>query len=366
MVPSRALTHKTIKKHNDLIQSSYALTDVEYNIIDAVLANIDKDDATLKLIRFSIGEFNTMCALAGDAFCGSRVRKILQKINNHPIILSDNSTIIWWFASAEYKPQKGIIELELSEKLKPYLLDLKKNYTLLNRQEMRRLGGYSGYAKRVYELLRSNYYRGEWIVDLDKFRWHLGLKDKFEAFGDLRKRVLDPALKKINDVTSMDVELELGKTGRAVTKLIFKMYRKGSKKRLHIPDQFYDIIPPQLSTHLIFNIIADELAREGGLTAPQLVNTVRYALAYCENDNSMVSYLEKSIQSGAGIDYDPALDMMNVRRIDVVFPGAMGDTPVLTTDADGNLHIESDAGEEIIFPAEQIKDMLKRKQLVKV
>jgi len=364
MVP-RTLNHKTIKKHNDLVQASYALTDTEYNIIDAVLSNIDKDDTSFKVVRFPIREFNSMCGLEGDAFYGSRIRKILQKINNHPVVLNDNSTIIWWFASAEYRPQSGIIELELSEKLKPFLLDLKKHYTLLNRQEMRRLSGHSGYAKRIYELIRSEYYKGEWVVDLEKFRWHLGLKDKLEKFGSLKQRVLDPALKQINDVTSMDVDLELRKTGRAVTSLIFKMYRKGSRKRLHVPDEFYDVLPPQFHIHPIFNRIADELARDGGLNITQMLSTVRYALATCKDDNSMVGYLETCIQSGAGLDYNPVLDTRNVRRIDVVFPNADGDT-VLTTDADGTLRVESESGGEIIFPAEKVMEMLKRKQLIKV
>jgi len=364
MVP-RTLSHKTIKKHNDLVQASYALTDVEYNIIDAVLANIDREDTSFKVVRFPIREFNSMCGLDGDAFYGTRVRKMLQKINNHPIILNDNSTIIWWFASAEYKPQSGIIELELSEKLKPFLLYLKNNYTLLNRQEMRHLSGHSGYAKRIYELLRSEYYKGEWVVDLEKFRWHLGLKDKLEKFGSLKQRVLDPALKQINDVTSMDVELELRKTGRAVTSLIFKIYRKGSKKRLHIPDDVYDILPAEFHSHVIFNIIADELARDGGLDTTQMLNTIRYAVAYCEKDNKMSSYLQQCIQSGAGLDYDPGLDSRSVRRLEVVFPNANSDT-VLITDEDGNLRVESETGGEIIFPAEKVMEMLKRKQLIRV
>lgn len=53
-------------------------------------------------------------------------------------------------ASAEYLKGEGVIELEISEKMRPYLIDLKRNFTSFRLQAAFSLS--SKYAKRIYQI----------------------------------------------------------------------------------------------------------------------------------------------------------------------------------------------------------------------
>jgi len=66
---------------------------------------------------------------------------------------SDRELQMNWLASADYFNKIGVVELEISEKLKPFLLQLKKNFTKYNFENVISLK--SGYSIRIYELLKQ-------------------------------------------------------------------------------------------------------------------------------------------------------------------------------------------------------------------
>ena len=57
----------------------------------------------------------------------------------------------------------------------------------------------------------------------------LCLQDKYPLFGNLQQRVIDPAIREINEKTPMEVQYELRKTGRKVTHLKIKILAKKEK-----------------------------------------------------------------------------------------------------------------------------------------
>ena len=71
-----------------------------------------------------------------------------------------------------------------------------------------RLG--SGYAMRIYELLKSRRYRGHKVrFDIEDLQSILGTKDKYQRFNNFRSRVLDVACEEINARTDIKVSFEI-------------------------------------------------------------------------------------------------------------------------------------------------------------
>ena len=68
-------------------------------------------------------------------------------------------------------------------------------------------------------------------IEINDFRSRIGLVDnEYKAMCDFKKRVLDPAIKQINEHTDITVKVEQHKTGRSITGFSFKFKPKQQAK----------------------------------------------------------------------------------------------------------------------------------------
>ena len=130
-----------------------------------------------------------------------------------------------WVTRCEYKSDVGVA-LKLNEELKPFLINLKKNYTQYTLQEV--LSMKSVYGIRIFELLESKIMQKilpkngvDIIIPVQELRECCGCEDKYPAFGSFKKKVIDMAVSEINRVTSYVVTFDYLKTGRSVTSIRF-------------------------------------------------------------------------------------------------------------------------------------------------
>src|SRR5690606_20281750 len=84
------------------------------------------------------------------------------------------------------------------------------------------------YATRLYELLICWRRTGKTpVIELNDFRSQVGLNEnEYKAMCDFKKRVLEPAIKQINEHTDIKVKVEQHKTGRSITGFSFKFKPK--------------------------------------------------------------------------------------------------------------------------------------------
>lgn len=130
-----------------------------------------------------------------------------------------------WVASAEYKADEGVIEFEFSDKLKPYLLQLTREFTVIEFQHLLSLS--SKYSARIYMLLRQYRPVGERTMDLDKLRFALAIADdQYERFNDFSRFVLDLAMREVSEKTDLTFTWQGLKNGRRVTRIKFTIKPK--------------------------------------------------------------------------------------------------------------------------------------------
>ncbi len=130
-----------------------------------------------------------------------------------------------WVASAEYKSAEGIIEFEFSEKLKPYLLSLTREFTVLEFQNLLSLS--SKYSIRIYMLLRQYRSIGERTISLDKLRYALALEPgQYERFNDFSRFVLDLAQREVSQKTDISFTWQGLKNGRRFNRIKFAITTK--------------------------------------------------------------------------------------------------------------------------------------------
>jgi plasmid replication initiation protein len=170
----------------------------------------------MELSKLTGKKYNAAYLHKATADMGSRLLEVLTEKSYKQI---------WMFQQVEYHLGKGIIEFDLTKHILPYLFDLKDNFTSYELAAALRLT--SKYAKRIYPLCSQWKDLGETKkYDLQDFKKMLGLvddkgKEKMKQINELRAKVLDIAIKQINEHTELHVSYKLEKVGRSFKNVVF-------------------------------------------------------------------------------------------------------------------------------------------------
>ena len=228
LIPSKHL----VVQHNDLIASKYDLNLSEMRLILEAVHHVEKDDVDFKEYRIDVDSFLQLVD-SKNVSEYSRVKEFCKTILSKPIEIpkeNGNSIFCNWFSSIEYNPKNRSINYSFDPKLKPYLIELKDNFTKYDIRTLLKFKSF--YALRIYMLLKTETWKGnqvEYIMKLDEFREMLKLGDKYTLYGHFKSRVLDIAKKYINEVSDIEIDFEDIKIGRKVDSIRFKVKRKPLK-----------------------------------------------------------------------------------------------------------------------------------------
>lgn len=122
------------------------------------------------------------------------------------------------FARIAY--DNGIISACLNPKLKPYFLQLRREFSMRSLPEFRRLS--SIYAQQIYRFLCSFRALEETEVEIERLHFTTTAPESLKAdFRKFRTRVLEPAEREINNKTSLKFRWEPIKQGRKVVAVRF-------------------------------------------------------------------------------------------------------------------------------------------------
>ena len=214
--------NELVVKSNDLIRGTrYNLSVVEQKIVIYLISKIVAEDKDLKKVSLSVKDY---CDLTGIEKGG----RGYQIVKNNIKSLSDKSwwikngekeELFRWIDTARVQKNSGEIEVVLSESLKPFLIQLKGNFTKYELINILTL--HSKHSIRLYELFKSYLWLGKWNVSIDELKEILLIQDKYKDYRDLKKFVIEPSVKEINKFTDLQIEYNLEKEGRRITKINF-------------------------------------------------------------------------------------------------------------------------------------------------
>jgi hypothetical protein len=131
-------------------------------------------------------------------------------------------------AQADIAPSGDTVRLLLPPRAVRFLRS-PGNFAILDRAAVYSL---KGHARTLYGLLKDRFNRPdklskhEAMWSLDELRGLLGLVGKYERFNLFRMRVLDPAVKAINETGALAVTMEPVKWGRSVSSVCFTLRPK--------------------------------------------------------------------------------------------------------------------------------------------
>ena len=218
-----------VVKSNDLVEARYRLSLQESHLVLWLLTQIRPEDEDFKIHQLDIIEYaNTVGLNAKGQY--KELEKITERLMKRILKIkrkkNKKSTLqVSWLSSAEYHHGEGCVSLCFDPKLKPYLLQLKNQFTKINISDA--MGFKSIYAFRIFELLMQVEKIGHRRMSIVELREYCGIgKDEYELYSNLKLKVLIPAKNEINTKTDYEVDYKEIKESRKVVGLNWTINKK--------------------------------------------------------------------------------------------------------------------------------------------
>lgn len=222
-----------IYKSNKIVEASYKLSLNEQRIVLACIGQVNSNKELLvtDLFELTAKDFSSFFSVS-DKAAYQALTEVTESLFNRYVFIENPYTThpkakylkTRWISSIAYYPDEGKISLRFAQDMLPYLSDLKKAFT---RYKLEHIGKMTSiYAIRLYELLAQWQSVGKREVALDWLKQQFDIADQYQKMCNFKDRVLEPAIKDVNDHSNFKVSWEQRKTGRRVTHLIFTFSEK--------------------------------------------------------------------------------------------------------------------------------------------
>ena len=216
-----------LAQDNALTAARYEMTALEKNIMYAVMGQIEDSDLATKCYKIAIADISqhTDRRLRNDDFRDAVTRLLTRDFT---IKTQDNTFLQSTFiASAEYD-DRGMVEIEIGTKLRPYLFALKKNFTIFGLEVAMSLN--SKYSKRLYEMLCQFKSTGVLRLSVSELKERFQLTntegvEHYTRWSNFERNVLKTAQKEINEKADFKFDYHLKTKGRKIVAVEF-VFRK--------------------------------------------------------------------------------------------------------------------------------------------
>ena len=233
--------NKLVVKANKLIEARYNLSLNEQKVILYAVSKLDREKDKFNILELETREFVKLLGTTSSRYV--EIKKLVVGLMKKQVSIEtvESDLVANWVSSIKHIKNTGIIELEFSENLMPYLLQLKKSFTRYELKNVLYLK--NKYSIRIYELLKQYETIGKREFELEEFKKLLVIDNQYERFYDLNRFVLEKAKEEINDSTDLIIDYEKITRGRKIIGLLFKIESQDQEKEIYIDflNEFYNI-----------------------------------------------------------------------------------------------------------------------------
>ena len=229
-------TRNYVCQANSLVGGKQALKLNSAKLIRAAIMQVVRDDEELKPYIITISELAELLNIPKSNIYRD-IDDITDDILKNPVYIREEvgKKVRWikipWVTRCEYNSDIGVA-IKLNDELKPFLINLKDHYTQYTLDSI--LVMKSVYAIRIYELLQSEIMtrilpRAGTDIELsvETLKECCGCESKaYNTFSNFRNRVIDIAVKEINEKTLYTLSYDYVKKGKSVIGLIFHINMK--------------------------------------------------------------------------------------------------------------------------------------------
>ena len=231
---------RNIQKKDGKVELDGKMTTQAHKVSRLIVSLIHPEDKDLRLYRIDIDTLKSYLGYK-ESFPNGRfyqdLKDIAHRLNKQPIEIRPEPKRIltaYFISSFEINYKTGEVIFEISGQLKPFLMELKKNFTSFDLQNIPRLS--SGYSIRLYELLSQYKSIGKRTFhDIGHLQLMIG--SDYDKYSHFKARVLEPTRKDITKNTNITFDYKELKSGKKITGLTFFITD-------NVPE--VDVVPPKM------------------------------------------------------------------------------------------------------------------------
>jgi plasmid replication initiation protein len=216
-----------VTKSEALLKARYHLGELALKLISIIYSNVKRSDEVGKFYEIKVIDIaNLMNKNYGEMY--NLLKDATDELLSSPVRIEDKEKKEWvafnWISDAQYRD--GVISFSISQRLKPFVLDLKQKFLKYKLENILSLRG--TYVIRLYEILKDKFNeqkrynkKCEFILSVKELKEMLEIPKSYQYSSHIKLRILKKAKKQFAIHTDITFNFEEIKTGRKVTHIKF-------------------------------------------------------------------------------------------------------------------------------------------------
>ena len=238
-------------KGNPLIEAKFELTPIQTKLFLFLLAKLDTTKNSFEPMIVVVKDFQKFIGSKGDSLY-HHLKKEVEKMIGKRVYYKDdgvelNSSLISGYM---YLEKEGAFLVEFPSLLKPYLLQLKENFTVIDIRNI--LGLDSSYAMRFYEICKEKERFKTFEYTVEHLKEMFSIENKYKNYFDFKVKVIVQARNELKENSELYFDFDEIKQGKKVVSLRFKVIK--NKKNLQQIDDT-SLFGPTNATEILVNEI---------------------------------------------------------------------------------------------------------------
>ena len=216
-----------VTQSNKLVEASYKMNLTEKRLVCLLASKIHRNDKDFQEYEIRISALADFVGISGHHVYDQTkhlTKKLMTRVLTLPLPNEPNGIVqVSFLSSAKYQEGTGSVKLCFDPNMKPFLLQLKgqfTNYFLKHIASLR-----SVYSIRIYELLKSyqRFGRKEFTIKFLRNIFQIS-PDQYTQYNNFKRRIILSAQKELRDHTDIYFEFEEIKKRRKVDAILFLIY----------------------------------------------------------------------------------------------------------------------------------------------
>ncbi|TDB58537.1 replication initiation protein [Arundinibacter roseus] len=232
--------HRLIKT-NPIINARFDITAVQLKVFLKIIASIDQSLDDIPEIKLSVKEITKFIG-SGSKNIHTYLQEELSKLRKKDINYEDENIRLEsnFINTIVYHKKEGYFTFEIPSKIKPFILQIKENFTVIDIRNIMHLD--SVYSIRFYEFCKEYERFKGFEYELEELKRIFGIENKYKNYYDFKLKVLNQARNELIKNSELYFDYEEVKAGKKVIKLRFKIRKNKKQVLTDVDPQIQEIL----------------------------------------------------------------------------------------------------------------------------
>ena len=233
-------------KGNPLIEAKFELTPIQTKLFLFLLAKLDTSKTNFEPMIVVVKDFQKFIGTKGDSLYNHLKKEVEKMIGKRVYYKDDNVELNTSLISGYlYLEKEGAFLVEFPSLLKPFLLQLKENFTVIDIRNI--LGLDSSYAMRFYEICKEKERFKTFQYTVTEIKEMFSIENKYKNYFDFKVKIIIQARNELQENSELYFDFEEIKQGKKVVAIRFTVIK--NKKNLKRDEDELSILTKELPNH---------------------------------------------------------------------------------------------------------------------